>query len=270
MATSRFCTECGKPLQGNAKFCASCGQAIIKPPEKPQELQEQIKLQPQEQEQQAVTQQPQPTEPPQQQTIQYQEQIELEATVVQPMLPMQKQPPQVQPVQYRQQQQYEPALKKKKSPVVLILAIFGSVFVVGVVTVVLIINAVTGILKNTQETDFFEIGGDKIPSVKYILGEKKTVTGVSTSISNGIEEKIITYSVSENQNAEMREYALALIENYGYYHLNDNAFSGSVGRDFQFGANSAQEGYIIIIHIDYDTNGYTLTLTRGKGALTFN
>jgi len=67
----------------------------------------------------------------------------------------------------------------------------------------------------------------------------------------------------------MFKYAAALMNSYGYYNLTAYDFSGPVGEDFQFAANSSEGGYLIIIRIDYDAGGYTLTIQRGKGELTF-
>jgi len=238
MAEARQCANCGGALKENAKFCPSCGTAV-----KPIG----------------------PVEP-----------IDLEATVAQPMQALpQQQPAQPMPqYQYQYQAppppQYAPA-RKKKPPVALILALIFVVVIAAGVTVFLVFNAVSGTLKSTAEADFYEIGGDKIPSVKYILGEERSVTGVNVSVSNGIEEKAITYSVSKNQNGDMSEYAAALTGSHGYFSLADADydFSGTAGKNFRFAANSSQDGYLVIVRIDYDASGYTIKIQRGKGELKY-
>jgi len=281
MAATKFCSECGTALKENAKFCPSCGTAVAVAAAVV--IDEYTVVLPPEDKQPAAAQQPQVQQPPQQKP---QIEDDLDLTVVQPRPPIiqptkqqqqQKPPPQYsqpqqpyqQPYQQRPAQQYVPA-QKKKAPVALILIlVFVVVIAVIGVGVFLIYKVASGALKSTAETDFFEISGDKIPSVKYILGEERSVKGVSSSASNGIEEKVITYNVSENQNEDMYEYAMALINNYGYVNITDYDFTGSTGANFQFAANSSKEGYIIIVYITYDTGGYTLTIQRGKGELTY-
>jgi len=105
--------------------------------------------------------------------------------------------------------------------------------------------------------------------VKYILGEERSVTGVNLSVSKGIEEKAITYSVSKNQSGDMSEYAAALTGSHGYFSLADYDFSGTAGTNFQFVADSSQDGYLVMVQIDYDASGYTIKIQRGKGELKY-
>ena len=237
MAEARQCANCGGALKENAKFCPSCGAAV-----KPIEPVEPVKP------------------------------VDLDATVAQPMQTLPQQRPTQPMPQYQYQAppppQYAPA-RKKKPPVALILALIFVVVIAAGVTVFLVFNAVSGALKSMTEADFYEIGGDKIPSVKYILGEERSVTGISVSMSNGIEQKAITYSVFKNQNGDMSEYAAALMGSHGYVSLADYDFSRDAGTDFRFAANSSQDGYLVIVRIDYDASGYTIKIQRGKGELKY-
>jgi len=144
-----------------------------------------------------------------------------------------------------------------------LIIIAGAVLVIGIIIVVAL--SVTG---NVGDNDWIKIGKDEVPSVKLILGEKRVVTGVSSSIENGVTKKAITYSTSGNQSEEMETYALALVYDYGYYYLNEADFSDSRGTDFRFAKKSVEEGYIVVVRIDYDRSGYTVTLSRGTGTLT--
>jgi len=121
---------------------------------------------------------------------------------------------------------------------------------------------------NIGDKDWIKIGKDEVPSVKLILGEKRAVTGVSTSVENGVTSKAITYSAAGNQSEEMQTYVHALVYDYGYYYLNEADFSDSRGTDFRFAKESVEEGYIVVVRIDYDRSGYTVTLSRGTGTLT--
>jgi len=124
------------------------------------------------------------------------------------------------------------------------------------------------VLGNTADQDFIKIGKDEVPSVKYILGETRTASSVKTSVGSGVTKKVIKYSVSENQKEEMLAYALGLTNDYGYFRLNDNDFTGPSGYGFQFAKESVEDGYLVIVTIDYDRYGYTITLSRGTGTLT--
>jgi len=134
--------------------------------------------------------------------------------------------------------------------------------------VILIISLLSGTMLNTAEADYYEIGSDKVPSVKYVLGEIRDVTSVSTSTRNGVMTKTIGYNVSDDQGPEMLQYAQALMDKHGFYNITPYDFSGPTGKGFEFSRESDEEGYIIMLEINYDRSGYTITLTRGEGTLT--
>jgi len=164
-----------------------------------------------------------------------------------------------------------PAPGGKKKGVPLIAKIFiglgiGLALIVG--AIILVISLVGGSLKKTAEADYYEIGSDTVPSVKFILGEVREVNSVNTSTGSGVTTKAIGYNVSKNQGAEMEEYAMALMGSHGFYSINDFDFSGSTGKGFEFSRESDEKGLIIILTIDYDSKGYTITLARGEGTLT--
>ena len=123
-------------------------------------------------------------------------------------------------------------------------------------------------LSNAADEDFFEIGNDKVPSVKYILGERRDVISVSSSVSGDTSRKIIQYSVSSNQREDMETYALALMSEHGFYNTTPYDFTGSTGRGFDFTKESRESGFIVIVTIDYDRSGYTISILRAKGTLT--
>jgi len=123
-------------------------------------------------------------------------------------------------------------------------------------------------LKNAADEDFYELGNDRVPSVKYILGEVRDVSGVSTSVSGTTSTKIIEYSVSTNQREEMQKYALALMDDHGFYNTTAYDFSGPTGRGFDFTKESRESGYIVIVTIEYDRSGYTISIVRARGTLT--
>ena len=139
-----------------------------------------------------------------------------------------------------------------------------AVLIVGII---LIINAVTGIVGKTAKLDYFEIGDDKIPTVKLALGEERTVANVSTSISGKVTTKTIEYEVSgSEQGNEMFDYYLCLRDD-GFLTLTEIDFSGSRGTAI-VGKNSVDDDYEIQLQIDYDFVGYTITIVKQPGGIT--
>jgi len=163
------------------------------------------------------------------------------------------------------QQQYAPPPQqapKKKIP--------KPLFVVIVIAVVIAVIAIAFNLGTGSQAnkDYFDIGKDKVPSVKLVLGEKRNISGGGVGTTNGVTTRTINYSVAENQGPEMLKYAKALIDDYGFYNSTPNNFSGPTGKGFEFVKESVEEGYLIEVVIDYDEHGYDLTLIRSKGELT--
>ena len=247
---ARLCSRCGAQIGDATKFCITCGAAI----------------------EQQYNQQPQAWQrPPQYGQPQAWQQPPQYGQQQPPRQPPQQPPRYGQPYQQYQQQgqPYPPQTgaapqKKRRVPLALIIVI-GVVVLLGLTVGVIML--VTG---NTASLDKIKIGKDEVPSVKFVLGEERNVSGVSTSIENGVTKKEIKYSVSENQNEEMYTYAVALTSDYGYFRLNDNDFTGTSGHNFQFAKESVEDGYLVIVRIDYDRYGYTITLSRGTGTLNFD
>ena len=158
-----------------------------------------------------------------------------------------------------------PAKEKRKVPAIaIILVCFVVLLGIGILIAVL----VTG---DTSKQDFIKIGKDEIQSVKYILGEERKVSGVSTTTENGITKKVIVYNVLYNQREDMLDYAQTLRDVYGFYftdNTDETDFSGAEGVDLELVKESVEDDYLIILRIDYDSTGYTITLTRARGTLT--
>jgi len=151
--------------------------------------------------------------------------------------------------------------KKRRVPLVLI--IVGSVVVViGLIALIAFL-----VLRNTSSQDFYKIGKDEVPTVQYILGENRKAVHVSTSVENGVRKRVVEYQVSGNQNREMEKYAQALMDDYGFYETTPHDFSGSTGRGLELAKESVEDGFIVIVEIEYDRSGYTITILRGKGTL---
>ena len=295
---ARFCKNCGAQLGDDAQFCKTCGTpAALPQPEQQAGPAQQQYAQPVQPNQQQYVQQAQnqnvPPQPatPQQQYAQ-QPAPPQQQYAQQPAQPQQQYtPPPVQPAPAPQQQQYvppaqpqgqyaappqqgypqqggaayaAPAPKKGLSKkLIILIAIIAAAVIVG-------IFVVPNLLNSNADKDFFEIGGDKVPSVKHVLDEKRSISGVSTSKSGGVEKMVIEYKVKEDQAADMKEYAEALMADFDFYSVSNFDFSGTRGKDIQLAKESDKKGFIVIVDIDYNTSGYTLTISRGEGTLNIH
>jgi len=142
------------------------------------------------------------------------------------------------------------------------------IVIIAAVVVVVALFAANMATGNIAGQDYIDMGPDQIPSVKLVLGEERNVSSYNSSTSNGIQTITIVYKVDENQAGDMRTYAEALMNRYEFFNTTEYDFNGPTGSGFIFATESVQEGFIILLQIDYDTSGYTITLTRGEGTLT--
>ena len=185
----------------------------------------------------------------------------------QPQYPQQPQPQYPPPQQYPQQPGYPPPMPPKSGSSKKILIPIITVVTISIIAVALVLVLTAG--NKFEKMDFFEIGGDQVPSVMYVLGETRKITDATVSASSKAEKMVVAYEVEKNQGAEMEEYAEALMDDYDFLSVNEYDFSGNRGKNFQFAKESDEDDdYIVVVRIDYTTSGYTLTITRGKGTLT--
>ena len=185
----------------------------------------------------------------------------------QPQYPQQPQPQYPPPQQYPQQPGYPPPMPPKSGSSKKIWIPIITVVTISIIAVALVLVLTAG--NKFEKMDFFEIGGDQVPSVMYVLGETRKITDTTVSASSKAEKMVVTYEVEKNQGAEMEEYAEALMDDYDFLSVNEYDFSGNRGKNFQFAKESDEDDdYIVVVRIDYTTSGYTLTITRGKGTLT--
>ena len=155
----------------------------------------------------------------------------------------------------------QPPVEKKRHTGLIIAVVIG-VFVIGVITAVVLLN------NATAQQDFITIGPDQVPSVKYILGEERTIISIDDSDVDGIQQKILQYEVDSDQNEDMYRYSTALMDDYGYVPVTDYDYNGPIGEGFEVAKNSVEEGYLVAVRIDYYQDGYTLTYERQIGSVT--
>lgn len=241
---AKFCPSCGNGLDESAKFCMNCGTSIaaqaVQPP--------------------APAPIPQPEQPPI-----YQGQLPPQYPQQPQPFPQQAQaqsfPPPPQPYPAAPQ----PTAKKSKKNLIIILAIVLVVFVGGIAAAIV---GIAGAVGKAGKVDYYELGDDRIPSVKLVLGEERKVTSSSTSISNGTTTKEYKYSVpGTEQNVEMFNYFTYLHDEDGFLKLDSIDFSGSSGTG-TVARNSVDDGYCLTLEITYDTSGYTITIVKAEGTIT--
>ncbi|MDR2687183.1 MAG: zinc ribbon domain-containing protein, partial [Oscillospiraceae bacterium] len=125
--------------------------------------------------------------------------------------------PQAAPPQYQQPQQYQqpypaypppqpyaapPAAakpKKKHKGLKILLGFVGAI--------VLLIVSIPILLGAGGNMDYYNIGNEKVASVKLALGEKRKLSGTSSRVENGANIKAFTYGEPDrDQAADMSAY----------------------------------------------------------------
>ena len=245
----KFCDKCGAQITEGATFCSVCGAPVSQPQQQYQQQPQdpygappsQQQYVPPEQQQYAPPPQQQYTPPPQQQYAP---------------------PPQQQYGAPPPQQQYS-----AKPPNKFLSIKFIILYIIIAVAVIVGIFVVPNLLNSVADKDFFELSGDRVPSVKYVLGDAPDVSKASTSKSGGVEQMVIEYKAADDPAADMEEYANALISDFKFFSVNGFDFSEPKGRDIQFAKESSEEGFVVLVSIDYTSSNYTITITRGEGTL---
>ncbi|MFA5523749.1 MAG: hypothetical protein WDA24_05265 [Tissierellales bacterium] len=119
------------------------------------------------------------------------------------------------------------------------------------------------VLTDASNLTQYELGDDLIPSITSVVGERK-VTGVESSIENGVVTKQYTYS-STSVYDDLWTYVQELM-NDGWLVTQDidlNVIPGSG----QLGKGSIEEGQILLVSFSYEESSYTIKLVKGKGTI---
>jgi hypothetical protein len=237
----KFCTNCGTRNPEQTKFCASCGSPLAAAPPVQQPMGQPPG--------QPLPPMGQPFPPPQQQPY--------------PAYPPQPQPFQdpsyAQPYPMAPPMPAAPPAKKKHTGLKVLLGFFGAIALLVVALVIL--------LGAGESKDYYKIGGEKVPSVKLALGEKRKLSGAESKIENGASMKVFTYNEPDRDQAlEMAAYVNYLQEKDGFLLLTDMDFSTPEAW-CKLGRNAAK-GYIIIVQVEYDATGYIITLVKQEGEVT--
>ena len=164
-----------------------------------------------------------------------------------------------------------PAEKKKGVPLVVkILVPVAALMVLSVVAVVLIVLGAANASNKMNNADYWDIGKDHIPTVKLVLGAQRKISGTSTSTSNGVTTKTITYQVAgKDQNKDMLAYVRYLLDKEDFAALEDADFSAPAAKA-SLARNSKDAGQQLVLTVSYDTKGYVLSFVKQKGEVTQN
>lgn len=139
-----------------------------------------------------------------------------------------------------------------------------------IVLIIFLLGLVGGIIAfmatgNTANAEEYKLGNDTIKSVKAIV-EKRQVVSVSTETSNGITTKKIEYK-SDNVQDDLLKYTQYL-RNEGGFKLTKDMDLSLIPSTVELGKNSNDAGKIVMMTIDYNSLGYTITIQKGEGTLT--
>jgi predicted nucleic acid-binding Zn ribbon protein len=269
----KFCTSCGESLDVNLKFCGKCGEKQPETAPQPQSQQE-----PDAQSAQPIVRHCTNCGNPLDDDSKFcivcgEKQKEVSNAPAAAVIPAAPVPPPINPAipanpVYPPVNPINPVKPKKKSKLPVILIIAGIVLVGLAVGGYFLVTTVLGLLGNVAKEDYYKLDNDEIPSVKFVLGEERKVISSSTSISGNSTTKTIKYEVyGDDQNKEMTKYLKYLREKDGFLLLTDVDFDGSKG-SCVVGRNSADKGYEIQLQIEYDKNGYTISILKQKGEIT--
>ncbi len=138
--------------------------------------------------------------------------------------------------------------------------------VCGAALLMALLFALTGCgatLANAGKLTEYEMSGDKIPSITSVVGERE-VTGVNTATDNGVKTKQYTY-VSATVYDDLWAYVQRLMGD-GWLVTQDIDLAVIPGTG-QLGTHSIEEGQILLVSFSYDSTGYIIELTKGKGTI---
>ncbi|MCL2300277.1 MAG: zinc-ribbon domain-containing protein [Firmicutes bacterium] len=119
----------------------------------------------------------------------------------------------------------------------------------------------------SADDDYYLFGGDRVPSVKNILGYRSVPSSGRFTMSGATILQVEYKSDTPNQDAY--EYLMHLNENEGFVSLASVDFAEPSGQA-KFGRNSVDSGYMIVLTLDFDQTGYKLEAKYLEGEVTLN
>lgn len=121
-------------------------------------------------------------------------------------------------------------------------------------------------VKNASNRKVYKIGKEEIPSITSIVGERKALS-VERSTVNGVKTKKTEYASESVQN-DLAQYTLYLREECGFLVTKDYDLT-EVPSAIYLAKKAEEEGYLIMVTIQYDLTGYTVICQEGRGELNY-
>ncbi|MDR0841568.1 MAG: zinc ribbon domain-containing protein [Christensenellaceae bacterium] len=236
---ANFCTKCGTALQEGARFCGKCGAAVQDAP------------------------QPEMPPPPLAEPAQEPPVAEQPAAVPQeqPQPPFGAQPGVYPGAAFAPTAHGSEQGHKKRG----LFAVLGGIAAIIILALILTL-AIDG---GEKDVGYYQIGGERIQSVAFALGESRKVQSIKRSVKNGVETLSIDYGVpGKEQGEDVRTFLAYLQRKDGFTALgdiNDVTFAKKTGSRIQIWRSAEEPGYMIVVQADYDARGYTITLMYGEG-----
>ena len=275
-----YCPKCGGENNAESSFCGFCreplGAAAVHTDAQAAAQQQQPALEPTQQ----FPQQPTAGQPQQPEQPAY-DQPQQPAQPTQPAYGQPAQSQQQQPAQppYGQPQlqptiQQQPPKKGKGLKIALfiigglvLLLVIGALVVFGVTSCT--IDVVENATNEVAEADYYEIGGDKVPSVKLALGRKYDVTGYASENSSIKSTLDIVFKTSGASNEEMSAYS-EYLSDQGWLRTQDCDWTQtsrpkSQHQGFQMAKNSIKSGYVVVVTLYYEPGTFNLVIDRVEG-----
>ena len=147
------------------------------------------------------------------------------------------------------------------------------VLISAIIIITLIVSNLTG---NSPGKDFLKFGSDKVPTVKYVLGERNVFWFQDMTIreNDGTDTKQIEvmYSSIRDVDNDIKNYALALRDDYGFTVINgqprDFGFDNFATGTYLLGKNVESNYYVaVLIKGEWERKGYTITYIHKRGEI---
>jgi len=152
-----------------------------------------------------------------------------------------------------------------KAVKILLIAI-TSIVVGCILIAVCVMGLVFGIIGKTANEEEYKLGDDTIKTVKAVVG-KRQVVSTSTESSNGMTTRRVEYK-SESVQEDLAKYIQYLRETEGFTLTGDMNLTKIPSTVHLGKESSVNKGKLLMITIEYDAFGYTITIQKGNGTLS--
>lgn len=133
-----------------------------------------------------------------------------------------------------------------------------SVVLIAVLSILLLCSCSKDKVKQSEN---YEIGPDRLPSITFVLGERE----VKESKTDKDGTLHYTYKTSEEGYMDIYEYMSYLIDNCGGV-VTAALNEGEEGQ-CEIAMESDENGYVVTIAFDYKSDEYSLTVKRLAGKI---